>query len=107
MNDAVCSDLVAWLRRDLEALEALDAESQLSLRETSGLMLLMLFVGGGAVPFNADRMWLVERFGSGEWEEVVERLEGWPWRPKYCGSWRVVWRDAVRVREGGRIEEIV
>jgi hypothetical protein len=65
-----------------------------------GLMLWMVLVGGGAAPHNADRAWFVEMLRSclrtGGWEEVVEGLQGWPWRePRYCGSWREVWRDAV------------
>jgi hypothetical protein len=105
MNDAVCRDLVAVVQRDLEGLDL-----GLLGEEAPGLLLWMLLVGSGGAPFNADRAWFVERLatclGSGEWEEVVERLEGWPWRPKYCSSWKMVWRDAVKAREFGTVVEI-
>jgi hypothetical protein len=105
MNHGVCRDLVAGLRRNLEELDL-----GMLWEEAPGLLFWMLLVGGGGAPSNADRAWFVEGLGTClsrcEWEEVVERLEGWPWRPKYCGSWKVVWRDAVKAKEFGKVVEI-
>jgi hypothetical protein len=105
MNDGVCRDLVAGLRRDLEGLDL-----GLLREQAPGLLLWMLMVGGGAAPHNADRAWFVEKLAlclrSAEWEEVTERLEGWPWRPKYCGPWRMAWRDAANGTSFGRVFEI-
>jgi len=105
MNNGVCRDLVAGLRRNLEGLDL-----EMLWEEAPGLLFWMLLVGGGGAPSNADRVWFVERLGMclnrSKWEEVVERLEGWPWRPKHCGSWKMVWRDAVKAKEFGRVVEI-
>jgi hypothetical protein len=100
MNHGVCRDLAAGLRRGLERVDLV-----LLVEEALDLLLWMLMVGGGGAPYNADRAWFVKRLAmclrSTEWEEVVERLEGWPWRPKHCGSWKLVWRDAVWGRSWG------
>lgn len=105
MNNGVCRDLVAGLRKGLEGLDL-----GLLGEGAPGLLLWMLLVGGGGAPHNVDRAWFVERLGTylggTEWEEVVEKLEGWPWRPKYCGSWKMVWRDAVAAMELGKVVEI-
>jgi hypothetical protein len=70
----------------------------------------MVLVGGGGPPRNADRGWFVEMLGkclrTAGWEEVEERLEGWPWRPRSCASWRAVWRDAVAFAKVVEIDEL-
>jgi len=96
MNCEVCRDLVGGLRRGLEGLEGgLERVSG----EAPGLVLWMAFVGGGGAPDNTDRRWFVELLGiclkTAWWDEVEERLEGWPWRPKYCWRWREFWKDVV------------
>lgn len=108
MNCEVCRDLVAGLRGDLEAL---DYESLMRIEnqgQVENLLLWMLLVGGGASPMNKDRGWFVRRLGMlgnrlglKRWEDVEARLEngGWPWRRKYCGAWRMAWRDAVLARK--------
>jgi hypothetical protein len=63
------------------------------------LLLWILLVGGGAAPFNADRLWFMRAIDkslhTSLWEEVEQRLQGWPWRPKYCLPWRAIWREAI------------
>jgi hypothetical protein len=105
MNCEVCSDLVAGLRREISALDF-----EMVCEQAPGLMLWMVLVGGGGAPRNADRGWFVEVLGrclrTVGWEEVEERLEGWPWRPRYCASWRAVWRDAVAFARVVDIDEL-
>jgi hypothetical protein len=95
VNCKVYRGLVTTLRYciDQVGLEAL-------YKAHPNLLLWMLLVGGGAAPYNIDRPWFmkgIERIlHTSSWKEVEQRLEGWPWRPKYCVSWRMIWRDAVK-----------
>lgn len=67
------------------------------------LLLWILLVGGGAAPFNVDRLWYMravkKSLYTDSWVEVEQRLEGWPWRPKYCVPWRAAWREATQLEE--------
>jgi len=97
VNCKVYHDLVTVLRYSIEqvGLESLQLEHP-------DLLLWMLLVGGGAAPFNTDRPWFmraVERsLHTYSWEEVEQRLQGWPWRPKYCVPWKAIWREAINMR---------
>lgn len=96
VNCKVYHDLCTAIRYSIEqiGLESLRMEN-------ADLLLWMLLVGGGAAPFNADRPWfmraLERKLHTSSWEEVERRLQGWPWRPRYCVPWRAIWRDRKSV----------
>lgn len=94
VNCKVYRVLVAKLKDSIQGVSPETIQST-----NSNLLLWMLLVGGGAAPFNSDRLWYIETIKSilhtPEWMEVEQRLQGWPWRPKYCVPWRATWRDAV------------
>lgn len=94
VNCKVYRVLVAKLKNNIERVGP-EAFHLTSLN----LLLWMLLVGGGAAPFNLDRLWFITTIQSilhtPSWIEVEQRLQGWPWRPKYCVPWRAVWWDAV------------
>jgi hypothetical protein len=100
VNCKVYHDLCTAIRYSIEqiGLESLQLEN-------ADLLLWMLLVGGGAAPFNADRPWfmraLERNLHTSLWEEVEQRLQGWPWRPRYCVPWRAIWREAITM--GGEL----
>ncbi|KAE9365192.1 hypothetical protein N431DRAFT_488401 [Stipitochalara longipes BDJ] len=94
VNCKVYQDLVTALRYGLEQAGLEDLRM-----EHPNVLLWMLLVGGGAAPFNMDRLWFMgaieKTLHTSLWEEVEQRLQGWPWRPKYCVPWRAIWREAI------------
>jgi len=98
VNCKVYHGLVETLRHGIEQVgqESIQAEYP-------DLLLWMLLVGGGAAPFNIDRLWYMravkKNLYTDSWVEVEQRLEGWPWRPKYCVPWRATWREATQLYE--------
>jgi hypothetical protein len=94
VNCKVYHDLCTAIRYSIEqiGLESLQIDHP-------NLLLWMLLVGGGAAPFNNDRVWLMmaikRSLHTSSWEEVEQRLERWPWRPNYCVTWRAAWREAI------------
>ncbi len=97
VNCKVYKPLVTELRHQLEMVDLAFLH-----KIASNLLLWMLLIGGGASGYNLDRAWFVQNlvtyWHSSSWEEVANRLEGWPWRPKYCWAWRMAWRDSVKAR---------
>lgn len=94
VNCKVYHDLCSSIRYNIEQISLEDLQMH-----HPDLFLWILFVGGGAAPFNTDRLWFMRAIGkslhTALWEEVEQRLQGWPWRPKYCVPWRAIWREAI------------
>lgn len=108
VNCKVYKVLVVELRHRMERIGI-----ETLYRMNANLVLWMLLVGGGAAPYSQDRIWYIENLRNvlhtALWEEVCDRLQGWPWRPTYCVPWRATWREAVKelkeLKEQYSIEE--